>query len=176
MPPALALPTRFGRDRAFSQWDAIAELKAHTWLVEVETSLFQWPCRGAVCAGLPYQLGTLIWVPWTGAAPCQALGGTRRGSSPTVAAPFQGPSPTAGRLPPDTATPLVPPYATPNPSSLLHLRDKPQSQRQRNREGQREEEGGLPPPRRQPPAPSPRGRAWAISLITGTKRCPQQSA
>lgn len=74
VPLSPALPMWFGTGRAFSQQDAITELKAHTWLVEVETSLFQWPCRGTVCAGLPYQLGTLIWVPSVAAAPCQALG------------------------------------------------------------------------------------------------------
>lgn len=67
--PALALPTQFGRDSAFSQRDAIAELKAHAWLAEVETLLFQQPRRGTMCAGLPNWLGTLIWVPWMGAAP-----------------------------------------------------------------------------------------------------------
>lgn len=157
--------------RAFSQQDAIADLKAHMWLAEVESSLFQWPCRGAMCAGLPYQLGTLIWVPWMEAVPCQALGtlgGTWRGSSPAMAAPFRGPSPIAGRLPRDTAAPLTPPYATPNPFSLPRLCDKPQSQRQHNWEGQREEGRGLPPR-------TPRGCGWAISLVTGTKRYPQQS-
>lgn len=43
-------------------------------LMQVETSLFQWPRRGAMCAGVLYQLGTLIWVPWMGAASCHALG------------------------------------------------------------------------------------------------------
>ena len=97
---ALALPTRCGGDGAFSQWDAIAELKAHMWLVEVETSSFQRPRRGAVCAGLLYPLGTLAGVPWMGAAPrgtfripvsgvrSGTLGGTRRGSPPAMAARF----------------------------------------------------------------------------------------
>jgi len=62
---------------------------------------------------------------------------------------------------------LAPPYATPNPFCLPRLHDKPQSQRQRNWEGQREEERGLPPPLL---------GAWAISRTTGTEPGPQQRA
>lgn len=65
----------------------------------------------------------------------------------------------ASRLLRDITAPLALPYATPNPFSLPRLRDKPQSQRQRNQEGQTEEEWGLPPPHCQPPAPTPQG--WA---------------
>lgn len=61
MLPTLVLPSWFGRDSAFSQQAAIAKVKAHAWLVKVETSLFQQSRRGAVCAGLPYQLGTSGW-------------------------------------------------------------------------------------------------------------------
>jgi len=69
---------------------------------------------------------------------------------------------------------LAPPYATPNPFCLPRLHDKPQSQRQRNREGQREEEWGLPPPRCQPLArssgPGPSAEQLGRNLVPSNAR------
>lgn len=49
--PTLVLPTWLGRDSAFSQRAAIAKVKAHTWLVKVEISLFQSHAEGLSVLG-----------------------------------------------------------------------------------------------------------------------------